>query len=124
MTRDKKRPLFMRIYKCNSCSQESGFTELDEPICRYCDAKDSLVLISEQELTAEVMAIRLKEVADKMMNNMKSAFDAMDDSAKDAFGEGKDTEEEMLKLLARIQRFRDQIHNLELKDPKDEGESS
>ncbi len=123
MPNEKPKPHYMVIYRCNSCKQESGFTELDVPSCRYCDANDSMELVSKKELTAEVMAARLKEVSDNMMKNMEGAFHAMPDTEKDIFGENTDAEEEMLKLLARVQKFRDQIQKLELRDPKDEKDS-
>jgi hypothetical protein len=113
----------MVIYRCNSCKQESGFTELDEPACRYCDGTGSMELVSKKELTAEVMAARLKEVSDNMMKNLESAFQAVPNLEKDALGENVDAEEEMLKLLAKVQKFRDQIQKLELRD-RDDKESS
>lgn len=111
----------MLIYRCPACGQEAGFTELDKPHCRYCESKNALELISKRELTPEVMAERLKSVADNMMKNLEQAYETMDDSDKEAFGETKDAEEEMLKLLARVKKFRDQIHDLELKDKKSGG---
>lgn len=123
MPHKKPKPRYMVIYRCNSCKQESGFTELDEPACRYCDAKGSMELVSKKELTPEVMAARLKEVSDNMMKNLESAFQVMPDLEKDVLGDNTDAEEEMLKLLARVQKFRDQIQKLELRDPDDKGTS-
>lgn len=124
MEAEKPKPRYMVIYRCNSCNQESGFTELDEPVCRYCDANGSMGLVSKKELTAEVMAARLKEVSDNMMKNLESAFQVLPDLDKDALGENTDHEGEMLKLLARVQKFRDQIQKLELRDPDDEKTAS
>lgn len=125
MTNQKPKPKYMIIYRCNSCNQESGFTELDKPVCRYCDdIKSSMELVSKKELTPEVMAERLKAVSDNMMKNLESAFQVMPDLDKDALGTDKDPEEEMLKLLARVQKFRDQIQKLELRDPDDKEEKA
>lgn len=118
MANQKPKPKYMVIYRCNACHQESGFTELDKPVCRYCDdAESSMELVSKKELTPEVMAERLKAVSDNMMKNLESAFQVMPDVDKDVLGTDKDPEEEMLKLLAKVQKFRDQIEKLELKDP-------
>jgi hypothetical protein len=117
MAREKQKPQFMIVYKCTACGMESGFTELDKPMCRFCDATDGLEMVSKQELTPEVMAARLKAVTDNMMNNLESAFQALPDVDKNALGEDVDPEEEMLKLLARVQKFRDQIQGLKLTKP-------
>jgi hypothetical protein len=119
MAAEKPKPRYMVIYRCNSCTQESGFTELDEPTCRYCDAEGPMELVSKKELTPEVMAARLKEVSDNMMKNLESAFQIMPDLEEGALPANEDAEGEMLKLLARVQKFRDQIQKLELRDPDD-----
>jgi hypothetical protein len=116
MASGKQKPQYMVIYRCKACKLESGYTELDVPKCRYCEEETSMELISKQELTPEVMADRLKAVSDSMMKNLESAYQSMPDD-KDLMGDDKDAEEEMLKLLAMMQKLRDQIHNLELKNP-------
>jgi len=78
-----------------------------------------MVEISTQELTPEVMAARLKAVTDSMMKNMEAAFDSMTEEDKASMGD-KDAEGEMLKLLARIQKFKDQVQQLKLRDPDNE----
>lgn len=122
MSTEKRKPQYMIVYKCNHCGQESGYTELDVAKCRYCEATEGLEVVSKQELTAEVMAQRLKAVTDNMMKNLESAFQKLPDVDKDALGKDVDPEEEMLKLLARVQKFRDQVQNLKLKNPDEENE--
>ena len=114
--KSRKKPQFMVIYKCGTCDHESGFTELDEPQCRYCREKTTLTLVSKQELTPEVMAARLKAVTDSMMKNLEYAFQSMTDEDKSSFFEDKDGEEEMLKLLAKAQKLKERIQGLKLKD--------
>jgi hypothetical protein len=111
----------MIIYKCTNCNQESGFTELDAPACRYCESKDSLEMISKKELTPEVMAERLKAVTDSMMKNIESAYKKLPEFEKGADGDA-DPEEELLKLMAKMQKFRDQVQNLKLKGSDEEGD--
>ena len=122
MPAENRKPQYMIVYRCNACGQESGFTELDNALCRYCDAEGSMEVISKKELTPEVMAERLKAVADNMLKNMESAFQTLPELEKGALGENVDPEEEMLKLLARVQKFRDHVQNLKLKNPDEEGD--
>jgi DNA-directed RNA polymerase subunit RPC12/RpoP len=116
MASEKGKPQYMIIYKCEACGQESGFTELDSPQCRYCKSEEHMVVVSKQELTPEVMAARLKAVTDNMMKNMESAFQTLPEQPKDVLGENVDSEAEMLRLMARMQKLRDQLQNLDLKN--------
>jgi len=110
----------MIIYQCQSCGQESGYTESDKPRCRYCNAQESLTMVSKQILTPELLSDRLKSLSDNMMKNLESALHFLPELDNDAFGPDKDAEMEMLTLLARVQKFRDTIHNLELHNPDEE----
>lgn len=121
MASGKQKPQYMVIYRCKTCTLESGYTEQDVPKCRYCDEETSMELISKQELTPEVMAARLKAVSDNMMKNLESAYQSMPDD-QNLLGDDKDAEGEMLKLLAMMQKLRDQIQNLKLENPDDEKE--
>ena len=114
-----EKPKFIIIYKCDVCSLESGYTEQDIPVCRYCRAQTNMVEISKQELTLEVMAARLKTVTDSMMKNMELAFESMSDEDKATKEGGFDAEGAMLKLMAKIQKFKDDVQNLKLRSPDD-----
>jgi len=116
---EKQKPEFMIVYKCEACGLESGYTELDKPKCRFCEGNGTMTIVSKQELTAEVMAARLKAVTDSMMKNMEMAFDSMTEEGKISMGD-QDAEGEMLKLMARIQKFKDQVQQLKLRNPDDE----
>ena len=115
-----RQPQFMLIYKCETCEIESGYSELDEPNCRYCNEATILTLVSKQEITPEVMAARLKAVTDSMMKNLENAFHSMNDGYKKALFDDKDGEEEMLKLMAKAQKLKDQIQGLNLKNPDED----
>lgn len=121
MSSEKQKPQFMIVYKCSTCGQESGYTELDVPSCRYCKIEDSLEMISKKELTPEVMAERLKAVTDNMMKNIESAYQTLPEYEKGTTGDS-DPEEELLKLMAKMQKFRDQVQNLKLKASDEEGD--
>lgn len=120
MPSEDRKPLYMIIYKCSACGQESGFTELDSPRCRYCDSKEHLEVISKQELTAQVIAARLKATSDNMMKNMENAFQSLPDLDKDVLGKNVDPEEELLKLMAQMQKLRDRIQDLKLKNSEED----
>src|SRR5688572_24732056 len=115
----KSRPKFMLIYLCDSCRLESGYTEQDHPVCRYCNEKTNMELISKQKLTAEVMAARLKKVTDSMFSNLVSAFESMTEEDKKHFSEDVDPEKEMLLLLDQVKKLKDDVQALELKEPVD-----
>ena len=112
-------PKFMMIYLCSSCGLESGCTEKDKPFCYYCNARTSMKLISKKELTPEVMAARLKKVTDSMLSNIQSAFETMTEEDKKLFSEDVDPEKEMLLLLDKVKKLKDDIQSLELKVQED-----
>jgi hypothetical protein len=109
-------PKYMVIYSCSDCGHESGFTELDKPVCRACEGTN-VSLISRKEITSEVMAERLKVTTDNMMKNLQMAFEQLGTVEGNPFGDDKDAEAEFLKLMARAKKLRDDVQGLELKDP-------
>lgn len=115
MEEERPKPQFMLIYRCTSCGQESGFTENDEPQCRYCDSSEGMELVSKKDLTPEVLAERLKALADNMMKNLQSAYESMG-SADFEIGE-EDPEKVLLKIMGRAKNLREKVHGLELKKP-------
>ena len=115
----RPKPEFMIIYMCAECHQDSGFTELDRPICRYCDTKTEMTLVSKVKITPEVMAARLKTVTDRMFSNLQSAFESMTDEDKKHFSPDEDPEKEMLLLLDKAKKLKDDIQSLELKAPEE-----
>ncbi len=115
MESDKAK--YMVIYSCTACGQESGMTEQDAPHCYTCEATESLVELSRREITPEVIEERLRKASDSMFLNLLSAFENMAEEDKKAFPEGSDAEKEMLLLLDKAKKYRDSIHNLELKEP-------
>ncbi|HUR29987.1 MAG TPA: hypothetical protein VMZ69_01075 [Saprospiraceae bacterium] len=118
MKENKEIPKFMMVYRCQKCGQESGMTELKEPVCFYCEeAKDpsDFVLVSQKPLTPEVMAERLKTVTDNMMKNLQLAFESRPDD-DDVTGEtGIDAEHELLKIMAMAKELKDKVQSLELR---------
>lgn len=114
----KGKPKFMILYRCNECGKDSGWTELDVPKCRFCDYETTLFEVSKKEITAEVMAERMRTLADSIMNNLRSAYESMSEEDKKSNDPNFDPEKEMLLLLEKAKKFREDIHKLELKDPE------
>lgn len=73
-SRDKK-PKYMITYWCPHCQKDSGRTEQDEAKCFYCDRTNGLKEIKREKLTKEVMFNRIKTVTDRMMDNLRQAYD-------------------------------------------------
>lgn len=90
---------------------DSGYTELDRPICRFCRKKTSLTVVSRKRLTRKVLADRLKVTTDNMMRNLEAAFQLLPTVDKDVFGSGVDPELEMLKLMSKAKELRDNVQS-------------
>lgn len=121
MSKKKSPPKYLIIYRCELCGEDAGYTERDKPRCRFCGSRNKLTVISKQEITPEVMAARLKTVADRMMNSLRDAYDQLPKLEENIVAEGRDAEAEILRLLAHAKKLRDKVYGLELKG-KDEKE--
>ncbi|MEW6468404.1 MAG: hypothetical protein AB1458_05735 [Bacteroidota bacterium] len=110
------KPRYLLLYRCSACGQESGYTERDTPVCRYCDEKAEMSLLSKKEITPELMAEYLKALSDKMLANLRSAYEKMTEEDKASFPKGMDPEQQMLMLLAKAKKLRDDIQGMELKE--------
>ncbi|MBS4027381.1 MAG: hypothetical protein KGZ58_01990 [Ignavibacteriales bacterium] len=118
----KQKPQFMCIYLCEKCKMDSGYTELDKPVCRFCDRPTTMTLVSKKELSAEVLAERLKQTTDRMMQNLTGAYEAFDedDFEKD---EDFDPEKTLFELMAKAKKLRDAVHNLDTKESEKKQET-
>ncbi len=67
------------------------------------------------------MAARLKEVTDRMMSNLISAYEELPKVQDNIVSEGKDAETEMLKLMDKAKKLKDKVEQLRV--GKKEGES-
>ena len=65
------------------------------------------------------MEAQLKASVQRMFSNLQSAFESMTDEDKAAFGD-KDAEKEMLLLLAKAKQFKENIDQLNLKEPEED----
>ena len=66
------------------------------------------------------MADRLKAITDNMMSNLVSAFKELPNVDQNILGEGKDAESELLRVMDRAKKFRDQVTSLKFKEPPGE----
>lgn len=113
---EKKKPEYLIVYKCPKCGEQSSLADEQRPKCHYCDNREGLVEIERKKITAEVMEQQLKASAQRMFSNLQAAFESMTEEDKAAFGD-KDAEQEMLLLLARAKKFKEEIDKLNLKEP-------
>src|SRR5438309_5212923 len=115
----KKKPKYMMVYRCLNCGLDSGYTENEKPVCRHCEDRQEMKLISRKEITAKVMSDRLNELSERMYSNLQSAFEKMTDEDKQSFPKGMDAEQQMLMILAKAKKFKEHIQKLELGDSGD-----
>ena len=115
----KKKPKYILVYSCQICGIESGYTELDKPLCRYCDKETPLTLVSKEKLTIEAIAKRLSAVADNLTLNLKKGYDSIPEELKKDATEEFDAEKELLKVMAKAKSLQERLHNLELKNKTD-----
>lgn len=120
-----EKPKFMMIYRCIICGMDSGYTELDAPFCRYCQEITEMTLISKDPLTPELMANRLKQLADNMVKNLTSAYETFSDEEKQMLDEAeanaeKEAELELLDLMEHAEKLKHLLSEIKLEDPKRE----
>lgn len=112
----KKKPQFMIIYQCLKCGFDFGLTELDKPQCFYCDSTDQYIEIERKNLTPKAIADRLKQSTDRMMENLKKAYQ---NRPKEKANDSKDDSEKMLlDILVKTQKLQKDIKSLKLSKKK------
>jgi hypothetical protein len=114
----RKQPKYIIVYCCQTCGIESGYTELDKPLCRYCDKVTPLTLLSKEKITIEAISKRLSYVADNLTKNLKMGYDSLPEELKKDATEEYDAEKELLKLMAKAKSLQEKTDNLKLKKPK------
>ena len=114
MTMDKKskKPEWMITYFCPRCQMDSGRTELDPPLCYFCEQSDGLTELKREKLTPEVLFGRMQMATNRMMENLEKAM-AIE-------GKGTDDKEEMMLLqaMAMGQELQQEIKKLGTKAGK------
>lgn len=112
MSKKKSQPRYLIIYVCQSCGQDCGYTEREKPKCRFCGKTTGLSVVSKQRITRKVMMARLKEVTDRMMSNLTSAYEGLPKYDENIVAEGKDAETELLKIMEKAKQLRDKVQKL------------
>lgn len=107
----------MVTYVCNKCGQDFARTELDKPVCFYCEAEGDCEIVNKQEITPEIIAERLKLVNERMMENLKKAYMNKPDGVD---------EDELLEVMSKAKELcqeTDKVWEKKLKeDEKDKAE--
>ena len=113
-----RKPQFLVTYLCSSCGMESGLADIEEPQCHYCDATTGLTVISNERITPEIMAARLKKSTDNMMHALERAYELL---PKDQLTDEPNEEEEarLLEIMAEAQALRDHIRRVQLREEEE-----
>lgn len=114
--RKEQKPKEMVIYLCSHCNMDSGRSNLESPFCYYCERSDSLVEICREPLTPDVMANRIEECANRMMENLRNAYDIKKEDWPDspeeemqlleALAEGKDVQRAIQEVTSKLRNNR------------------
>ena len=120
MNTSDNKPQFLVTYSCAACGQESGHPDNETPTCYTCEATEGLTEISRQELTPEVLEARLRQSTENMFSNLLAAYESMsEEDKKNYFAGDTDAEKEMLLLLDKAKKFKDQIRDLNFRKSED-----
>jgi hypothetical protein len=103
-------PKYLIIYKCEACDQESGFTDLYDPYCRFCGKADQLVMVSKTNYNSRAVNDRLKTVADRMLIHLDKAYHELPKYDDFVVSEGSDAETQLLRLMHIVKKFRDRLY--------------
>jgi hypothetical protein len=107
---------YLMIYRCSNCGEESSFTDIDQPSCQYCNHATTMEIVSQQEITPQLMEEKIKALSETMLNNLQQAYQSMTAEDRAKFPEGRDAEKEMLLLLARVKNLKDKIEEMKIED--------
>jgi len=114
----KRKPTTLITYRCSHCGESVTRTELDMPVCSFCDAKEGLVETGREPITPESLARGMERSLGRMMESLQKAWDisAQDPEKDDA------TETMLLQTLAQGQDLKKDVEKMMkkfLKSPKD-----
>jgi len=108
----KQSPKYLVVYQCGHCNQDSGYTENDKPVCRFCKRCDRMTMISKDRIKPKVVKARLQIVIDKMMGNLTKAYEELPDVGENIVAEGTDAESWLLRLMDKTKKLRDKVRRL------------
>ena len=109
------KPTYVLTYRCAHCGQENTASDLDTPICHYCDSDSKMTLISREVITPELLADKLKASADRMMSALEGAYAALQKEQPTLSGDF-DEEKELLEIMGQARKLQEHFHQLELRE--------
>lgn len=107
----KSKPKYLITYLCPECKLDFARTEKDKPKCFSCGLSKNMVVLKKEKLTPKVMASRLKFVSDRMVKNLKKAWECMPKKQSEHF----DDERTLLEIMAKANKLNQRIKKLKLK---------
>lgn len=98
----------MITYICPKCGFDFARTEAEKPVCFYCDNTQGHKIVSKKKLTPEVIAERLRITSNRMMENLKKAWEVRPKEIR----EDPQEEGQMLELLGKAKKLRDKTQEV------------
>ncbi len=100
---------YLLTYLCQKCGMDFGVSDIHTPKCFYCGSKRGHELVKKQKITPQVLAERMKLVTDRMIENLKKAYNVRP----------ADTDEdELLEVLVKADKLRRGVRRLPFKRGK------
>lgn len=96
----------MVTYLCRQCGADFARLEQEIPECFGCGHSKGHKILSKKECTPEVMAERIRLSTNRMMENLKKAWEVRPKEIR----EDPKAEKEFLKLLNRAKELRNHTH--------------
>jgi len=107
----KSKPKYIITYLCSNCKMDFAQTEKDKPKCFSCGSTKNIVVIKKERLSPEVMSKRLQLVSERMMENLKKAWQHL---PKEYF----DDEKMLLEAMVKTKKLSQVIKKIRLKRNK------
>lgn len=108
----KRKPTLLITYRCSHCGESITRSELDTPVCSFCEAKEGFVETGHEPITPEALARGMERSLNRMMENLQKAWGASaEDRSKDdtletmllqALAGGQDLKEKAGKLIRKM----------------------
>ena len=108
----------MITYWCDECQMDSAMTEQQAPKCFGCDSNARLTEIKREKFSPDVMAARMKAVADRMLWSLQKAHEILREEIAVAppgspkRAELDQQEAELLAILAKSKFLNEGTHHV------------
>lgn len=109
--KEESQPQYMITYLCTKCELDFAMTEKNKPKCFSCGSTKNMVILKKEKLSPKVMTKRLKLVSERMVENLKKAWEYLPKENSKQF----DDEKTLLKIMTKAKKLSKEIKKLKLK---------